>query len=89
MAVSGYSHIWESKQYYRAWWSMGYLQQGHIDPSLFLLLLLLLFLWVFFGVALIIKLLSVHSPCAWFVSSLLRLVVRVITKLAGRLTKGR
>lgn len=35
----------------------------------------------FLGVALTIKLLSVHSPSIWFVASLLRLAVRVINWL--------
>ena len=87
MAVSGYRPIWESKQYYRTLWSTDYLQQGHIDPNFFLYHFFY-FCRHFLAVSLTIKLLSVHSPSIWFVASLLRLAVRVIIKLAGRLAKG-
>lgn len=45
MVVSGYSHLWESKQHYRTWIIC---KKRHVDPSFCLLLLLLvLFLWTF------------------------------------------
>lgn len=87
IAVSGYSHAWESKQYYRTRWSMGYLQQGHVDPNFFLLLLLLLFLWAFFRSGLDYNIAGSSFP-VWFVASLLRLAVRVMIKLTGRLCIG-
>lgn len=66
---------------------MGYLQQGHVDPNFFLLLPLLLFLWAFFRSGLDYNIAGGSFP-VWFVASLLRLAVRVMIKLTGRLCIG-
>lgn len=68
MAVSGFSHVRESKQYYRTQWSTDYLLQGHIDPSI-VFCYHFYFLWAFFRCDLDYKMLLVHSPSGSWLSS--------------------
>lgn len=88
MVVSGYRHIWESK-FHRTRWSTDYLQQGHVDRNFFLSLPLLLFLRAFSRSSLDYKIAVSSFLLHLVVASLLRLAVKVIIKLAGRLAKGR
>lgn len=61
VAVSGFSHVRESKQYYRTSWSPDYLQQGHIDPNI-VFCYHFYFLWAFFRCDLDYKMLQFVPP---------------------------
>lgn len=68
MAVSGCSHVRESRQDYRTCGSTDYLQQGPIDPNI-VFCYHFYFLWAFFRCDLDYKMLLVHSPSGLWLSS--------------------